>query len=382
VANTIDPLIQKLVARGLLALRQQARMARMVNRGYEPTPGAKMSTVSISVPAAVAVTSVTPAATPPSTADTVLGEVQVVVDQWKEAAFYLSDKDMTQIDAQANFLPMQASEAIKAIANDIDGAIWALYKDVHGYAGVPGTTPFATDTREYQLARKALNEQLAPMDPRYMVINTDAEANALGLRAFQDVSFSGSIDGIVNGEINRKLGASWSMSQNAPRHTTAAATAGTIALDDSVARAVGTKTLHMDGFSVKPEHGDVFRIAGDDTYYTVQSSTTLAGTDSDVTFEPGLKVAIPAADGNEVVTFEASHDVNLLFHPMAFALVTRPFEGADPFNLGKFFFLTDPVSGLTLRLEVTREHKRTRFAYDVLYGVKTVRRELGARLAG
>lgn len=382
MANTLNPVIPKLVARGLMALRQEARMARLVNRAYESTPGAKFSTVTIPVPAAVAVANVSPDAVPPSTADTTLTEVELPVDQWKEAAFHLSDKDMTQIEAQENFLPMQASEAIKAIANTVDSAIWALYKNVYGYAGTAGTTPFATDTSAYLAARKVLNNQLAPMDPRYAVINTDAEANALGLRAFQDASFSGSIDGIVSGQINNKLGARWSMSQNAPTHTTAAATSGTIALDASTARPVGTKTLHMDGFSVKPEAGDVFTIAGDTQTYTVVSSSTLAGTDSDVTFEPGLKVAIPAADGNEVVTFKASHAVNMVFHPNAFALVSRPFAGVDPFGLGTFFSAVDPISGLALRLEVTREHKRTRFSYDILYGVKTIRAELATRLAG
>lgn len=378
--NDLSTLIPKILARGLLALRQEARMARLVNRAYETAAGKKGSTVTIPVSAAVAVTDVTPAATPPSTPDTTITEKQIVVDQWKEAAFHISDKEATEVNAREDFLPLQAAEAIKAIANFVDGKIWAEYKKVYGFAGTPGTTPFATDTTAYTATRKVLNDQLAPMDPRFMVINTDAEANALNLRAFQDASFSGSIDGIVNGQINNKLGARWMMSQNAVSHVTGAATAGTIAVDNGAGYAAGLKTVHMDGYSVAPSVGDILEFANHAGTYTVVSATALAGTDSDIVFEPGLREAVV---DNEAVTFKASHDVNLLFHPMAFALVSKPFADEDSFGLGRFFSAVDTeVSGLALRLEVSREHKRTRFSYDILFGVATPRPELAARLAG
>jgi hypothetical protein len=384
VSNTLNPLIPKLLGRGLLALRQEARMARLVNRGFEPTAGAKGSTVTIGVPAAVAVNDVSPSNTPPATGDTTLGEVSIAVDQWKEAAFYLSDKDMTQIDAQENFLPMQASEAIKALANTIDNAIFALYKDVGGFAGTAGTTPFATDTAEYLAARKVLNQQLAPMDPRYAVINPDAESNALGLRAFQDASFSGSIDGIISGQINNKLGARWMMSQNVPNHTAGTITTGLAAKSATVVAAGAVQFVATTAASTGAcalLDGDVIEIAGHTKTYALDGAATQASASTDVTINitEGLEKALA---GGEAITVRGNHAVNLVFHPNAFALVTRPFQNVDPLNLGTFLSAVDPVSGLTLRIEVTREHKRTRWAYDILYGVKTVRAALAARLAG
>lgn len=378
MANSLSKVIPQLLAQGLMALREQAIMARLVNRGYEAMAGQKGSTITIPIPSAITATDVTPDKTPPTTADVSPTEVVLTLDQWKEAAFYLTDKDLMEV--MAGTIPLQASEAIKAIVNVIDAKIFSMYKGVYGYAGTAGTTPFASDLTAYINARTVLFNQLAPVGDRRAVLNGDAEGNALMLRAFQDTSFGGGDGVIINGQIGKKVGADWYASQNVPTHTKGAA--GTALLDDSAARAVGIKALHMDGFTTKPSAGDIFTIAGDTQTYTVVSATDLVGTDSDVTFEPGLKVAIPAVDGNEAVTFKASHVVNMLFHRDAIAFGTRPLE-SEAQGLGNIIqSAVDPVSGLTLRLEVSREHKRTRYSFDVLYGVQLVRPQLACRIAG
>jgi len=374
MANTLTEVLPKLLAQGLLALREQAIMPRLVNRAYDSLAGEKGSTIDVPIPSAITVGDVTAAATPPSTSSFAPTSASIALSNWKEAAFYLTDKDM--LEAMNGTIPMQASEAVKAIANQIDDDILALYKSVYGFAGVAGTTPFAADLSEYLEARKIAATQLAPMDPRFMVIDPTAEANALALRQFSDASFRGDTAGIINGQIGQKYGALWVMDQNVPSHTASVDLTG--AIDDVAAIAAGTKTLTIDGFSAAMNEGDVFSVAGvTGTYVAAAGATTTS-----VTFTPGLATALATGDNNEVITVKGDHTPNLLFHRDAFALAMRPFSGADPLNLGSFQSAIDPVSGLALRLEVSREHKRTRFSYDVLYGVQAVRPELAVRLAG
>lgn len=373
MANTLTEVIPKLLAQGLLALREQAIMPRLVNRAYDSIAGEKGSTIDVPIPSAVSVGNVSPANTPPSTSDQTPTVVNIALDQWKEAAFYLTDKDY--LEAMSGFIPMQASEAVKALGNTIDSALLALYVDIYGWAGVAGTTPFASGLSEYLDARKVLADQLAPMDPRYVVLDPSAEANALGLRAFQDASFGIGSEGIINGQMGRKLGATWVMDQNVPSQSVAADLTGLI--NDAGAILAGATTLTVDDFSTAPGVGDIFSVAGITGTYTLSAATTTL-----LTFTPGLANGLPTGDSNEVITVKGAHVANMVFHRDAFALAMRPFSGADPLGLGTYQSAIDPVTGLVLRLEVSREHKRTRFSYDVLYGVQTVRADLAARIAG
>jgi hypothetical protein len=217
MSNVMTAVIPKLLAQGLLALRQQAVMPRLVNRGYEPMAGLKGSSIDVPIPSAVAAVAVTPATVPPANADMGPTSVNIALDQWYEAPFYLTDKEV--MDVMAGIVPMQASEAVKSLANKVDIHLLQQGNKVAGFAGTAGTTPFATDLSAYLAARKVLNRNLAPMDNRSVVLDVDAEANAIGLRAFQDAAFRGDTQGIINGQIGYKLGAMWTMDQNVQSFT-------------------------------------------------------------------------------------------------------------------------------------------------------------------
>ncbi len=369
--NTTTYIIPQLLAQGLLTLRQMAVMPRFVNRAYETLAGEKGSTIDVPVSSAIAAAPVTPSYVMPDDVGVSPTRVQILLDKWYEAPFFLTDKEMVEV--MDGTIPLQAQEAVKALANQVDNDLLALYKDIYGWSGVAGTTPFSTDVSEYLTARKVLNEQFAPLDPRYVMLDPDAEANALGLRAFQDASFRGDNAGITEGIIGRKLGATWFVDQNAPTHAV-----GTMTVPGTSAVTIGTKSVAVAAATGSYVVGDVVLLGADDPQtYTLTGVTGTAPTTA-FTIEPAAKVGQTAG----AIVRKAAHVVNLLFHRDAFALATRPFQGADPLGLGQFSSAVDPVSGLTLRLEVSREYKRTRFSYDILYGVKTIRRELASRIAG
>jgi hypothetical protein len=380
MANDLTNVIPQILAQGLMALRGATIMPRLVNTDYANEARAKGDTIDVPIPSAITAVQVAPNNTAPATADIAPTKVQIPLDQWWEAPFYLTDKDMAESIRGA--IPMQVSEAVKSLGNKVNASLFGLYAGVYGFTGTAGTTPFGTanDISDSTNLRKVLNTQLAPLSPRRAVLDPDAEANALGQRAFQDASWRADAQGLIEGQIGRKMGFDWFMDQSVPTHT-----AGTLSgVTVSGAHAVGAKSIAVATAattgSVALKKGDIVTFAGDSQTYAIAADATVgAGATGTITLVNGLALA---KSGGEAVSVKASHVTNLGFHRDAFALAVRPLE-AEGNGLGNIIqSAVDPVSGLALRLEVSREHKRTRWSFDILYGVKLVRPELAARLAG
>jgi hypothetical protein len=172
------------------------------------------------------------------------------------------------------------------------------------------------------------------------------------------------------------------MDQNVQTHTAGDATGYAVS---GTAHAVGDKSIQTDtGTSGTFNVGDLISFAGHTQSYVVTTSKTGAGA---LTFEPGL-VAAPADAAAIAGPGDSAgaggigdHVMNLGFHRDAIAFATRPLIGSmHPGSIIDSQF--DPVSGLTLRLEVSRQNKQDKFSFDILYGAEVIRRELGARLLG
>lgn len=379
MSNTITNVVPKLLAQGVLALRQAVMMPQLVNGGYSTLASQRGNVINVPIPSAIASRNVTPGFTMVSNVDFTPTVALVTLDFWKETLFQMSDNDMVSV--QDGTLPMQASEAIKTLANDCDVLVMGKAVGVYGFTGTPGTTPFASNITAAITARKKLNRQLAPMDNRRMVLDPEAEANALGLANILDFDKRGDQGGIIRGSIGTKLGMDWYMDQNIDTYTpgtgwvtgwvlsTVGAAAGDVTLNILNATAAGTIKV-----------GDIFTVNGGSQTYVVTVAATASATVARlISFNPAL--ASLAATGAAITVVGTAYTRNLTFHRDAFAWASRPL--GDIPELGSVFrSVADPVSQIALRLEVSRQNKQTAFSYDILAGTNLIRPELACIVAG
>lgn len=367
MALIVDTNLLSSVARaGLATLRESIRLVRLTNREYErdlvsATPN---STVNVIVPAPVTAVAVTPGGVHPNdTAAITPTKVPITLDQWYRAPFAFSDKQAAQLDR--GIVPMQIQEAVRGLVNAIESNVWLNYKKFYGYAGVAGTTPFASDVSEYLAAEKIANDQLMPGDGRALLLDTAANANWKGLRRTYDRNFG-------------DVGAEPMWSQLVPQHTAGTWTnAGTT----TGTNAAGQATVNLTGGTGSIVAGDIVTFAGADTQtYTVLTATGTAPTTA-ITVSPNLK---SAKSSTEVVTVKASHRANLLIHPNAIAFAMAPMQaGAMIPGAGTTeSTMVDPDSGLALRLTYFRQFYQDEWSFDALWGSAVPRPELGIRIAG
>ena len=400
MANTLTNILPKILARGLMSLRTRCIMPRIVNSDYGAEAARKGTTIDVPIPVAVGTTNVNPSNVLVAPTALTPDAVQISLDQWKQNnPIGLTDKELTEIDANEHFLPMQLMEAIKALASDVNQQIIGKYvgalRGVYGVAGTTyGTDPFTSSqgVSGATLARKVLNQQLCPKTDRRGIVDFAAEANMLDLSQFSDAEKIMSAVVKLEGEIGRKYGIDWVADDDVPTHTagTCKTLTGTLTASDHDA---GTKTITTitsnnssdDGKTIVP--GDIVVFSGDtQTYVVCGSSTyTLSGgsgtqTISSLVIYPGLKVATSTS----TMTVQASHVVNMAFHRDAFAFATRPLlDVSQDYSLGsRLLSMQDPVTGLVLRLEVSRQHKQTVWEFDILWGSDLVRPELATRIIG
>ena len=85
--------------------------------------------------------------------------------------------------------------------------------------------------------------------------------------------------------------------------------------------------------------------------------------------------------GAAITVIGTAYTVNLALHRDAMTWASRPLSGV--FAAGNIFQSpTDPISGIALRLEISRQYKQETYSYDYLAGANIIRAALGCKILG
>jgi len=376
-ANDLSNVTPFLTAMALEVLREFLVMPALVNGDYGTEAAEKGDVINVPIAPTIAVSDAEGSSTPSQAPNIAPKKVAIPLDRWKKAEFTLTDKEILEITD--DIMPATSRSAIVSLATQVNSDLLDLHEEVFSFGGSQAVVPFSTGKiTDASQARKRLNLNLAPLEDRRLVLDPDAAASALEVISFLDASASNDANVVTNGFIGRKIGFDWREDQSVKTHT---AGAGGTNLDvDGGAQLLGAVTLDVvvDSGTIEFKRGDKILIVGDTEHYTVLADLTTGGTTGTVSISPGLRF-VPA--DNADITIEISFVANLAFSKDAFAFANRPLRGSQASG-ATISVVTDPQTGITIRLEVERQTGQDLWRYDILYGVKTVRPELATILAG
>ena len=398
VSNTLTSFVDKLLAQGVIALRENCVITRHVNTSYRVQTGTRGSVIEVPIPSSLVTGNVTPGETVTATQAMAPTTALVPMDQWKEAAFTFTDQEVHQV--QSGIFPSQASEGIKALCNGVASYLYGKYTQTWNYVGDPAALAFggSTGTAHSRALRKKLTTQLAPVTDRFAILSPDVTESATGVDTFAKVNESGSSETIREGSLGRKFGFDWFEDQLMPVHATGD-TGGT-GVDTVVngVNALGATTVNLTVGATNALAlvvGDIIDFGVSGEYYTVTAAAAAAALGSvAVLIDPPLRTATAGAEvvsclGN-VSGLGVDYEVNIGAHRDGFAFASvqsaemdlAKLLGIDNIATGDMVDrqITDSVTGLSLRLIIARQHYQYRVAWSMLYGASIPRPQLVSRL--
>ncbi|MBQ4193416.1 MAG: hypothetical protein II650_04085 [Clostridia bacterium] len=251
--------------------------------------------------------------------------------------------------------------AAAALAQKINAEGLALYKDI------PGVVKEAHEVSLDDFAEAAciLDERRVPAGNRYAVWSPSAARALKQIPAVVNAEKCGSNTALRTGAIGKVFGIENYTSQAVATHesefdgTLTAASAHTAS--DALAMTVtgGGPILR----------GDLLKIG--DRVYTATGDGVQSGAVITVSVYPKVTCAANAA-----ITLIGKHTANLVFHPNAFAFVSRPL--AAPAGVESY---VTTFNGISLRVVrgYDMKYKREMLSMDVLYAFKTIDPALAVR---
>ena len=211
----------------LMVLTNELVMANLVHRNFEPDVRSggdvvhtrkptKLTSSNLSAQSGTNAGATVTVQNPNAT------DLSITLNTHKYVAYLISDKD--QADSLQDLRQEFLKPAIDPVAQDVDTDILAQLNagtdwNSTGVTAVAGDTVgenAAADSGDVIAGMKAMNDNLAPLSDRRLVLSTDHHADLLGENLFQQANMAGTTDALRNAQVGRAFGFDTYLSQQAP----------------------------------------------------------------------------------------------------------------------------------------------------------------------
>lgn len=380
MGNTLNNLMPTLYAALDIVSREMVGFIPAVAVNAAPVGAAKGESITIPVTPTTETHDITPGQNPDDNGDQEIGSVTMTISKSKYASVRWDGEEQLGVSNSGTYnaiLAGQFAQAMRALANEVDADLAALYAGASRAYGTPGTTPFESGIKEVAQMRKILADNGAPMTDLQLVIDTAAGANLRSLGQLTKANEADTDATLRRGLLLNISGFNIRESGQIVTHAAGSFT-GDALVNNSGGYAKGATTIAVDGATaIALKAGDIVTFSGDPAHYVVASDAsatpiTLAA--------PGLRGAVA---NDATVTALGSYAASLAFDRNALQLIARtpamP-QGGD--RADDVTVVTDPVSGISFQVAVYREYRRVRYEVGLAWGVKLIKPEHVAILMG
>lgn len=378
MSNTLTGLIPTIYTALDIVSREQVGFIPAVARNTKADAAAKDQTVTAPVAPDAVTEDIVPGPSAPNTGDQNISTVDVKITKSKMAPVKWNGEEQLALGPAGTYntiLADQFTQAFRALANEVDADLGALYYGTSRAVGTAGTTPFGVkeDLTDAANARKVLEDNGSPTTNLQMVLGSSAIAN---LRGKQTVLFkvneSGTEQLLREGTLGRLEGFNIHNSAGVKRAPAATATGYLV----NGAKQEGDIIIAIDTGTGAIVAGQVVTFDGDDNQYVVAAATSTTITLA----APGLRQDL--AD-DTAITVVGSFTANMAFDRNAFLLASRtpamP-DGGD--TADDVMNVTDPVSGITFQIALYRQYRQVRYEVGLAWGVASIKPAHAVMLLG
>lgn len=385
MSNTLTSLIPDVYSALDVVSRELVGFIPAVTRDPTTERAAVGQTVRSFVAPVATSGNITPGVTPPDDGDQTIGNISLTITKAKRVPFRWNGEQTLGVNnggpGALSIRQQQIAQALRALSNEMEADIAALYNTTSRAYGTATTEPFASDFSDLAQAGKILKDNGAPLSDMQLVVNTSAGAKFASLPSLNKVNEAGNDVMLRQGLIASKFHG-FDIRESAQVKRPAIGTASG-ATTDNAGYAVGATVLTLASAGTGTlVAGDVVTFAGDTNKYVIVSGDADVSNGGTFTIAaPGLLVAMSAA--TKAITVVAISARNMAFSRSALILAARLPALPDGGDLAiDRATIVDPVSGFGFEIAMYAQYRQMQYEISAAWGVVNIKPEHTATLLG